>query len=285
MKILITGSKGFLGTYFKNNFSIDNHELIYGTTSKSNNDNYKVFDDLYQNIEEVLFNKKVEAIIHFASIIPKTFDETNYKLFEDNVKMMKNLYEYAIKNHLKKFIYLSSFGSMDNPKLLDIKDFYTMSKITGEHFCSMMESKNIDAVSFRISAPYGEYSKVKNVINIFIDKALKNEDIGMFGTGSREQNFTYAGDIINAIDSVLNRSINGTYEIVSQENISMLNLAKLIKTLTSSDSKIVFNNEIDPQENYRPSYNFQKAYNDFGYKPKYSLEDGLKNYIKWYLNK
>ncbi|MCF6339851.1 MAG: NAD(P)-dependent oxidoreductase [Sulfurimonas sp.] len=285
MNILVTGSKGFLGTYFKNNFLNNKDKIIYGTTSEVEDSAYMVFDDLYQNIEKVLKNQKIDVIIHFASIIPKTFEETNYTLFENNNKMMNNLYEYSVKNHLNKFIYLSSFGSMNDPKLLDIKDFYTMSKITGEHFCSMMEAKGTDTVSFRISAPYGEYSKVKNVINIFIDKALKNEDITLFGTGSREQNFTYAGDIINAVGLVLEKRVNGIFEIVSNNNISMLSLARLIKTLIQSESKIIFNNKIDPQEDYRPSYCSKKAFISFGYKSKYSLEDGLKKHINWYINR
>ena len=284
MKILVTGSNGFLGSYFKNNFSNNSNKFIYGTTSKSNDNNYKIFDDLYHNIDDNLLNEKVEAIIHFASIIPNNFEEASYKLFENNIIMMNNLYNFAIKNNLKKFIYLSTFGSMNNPELLDIKDFYTMSKITGEHFCSIMENKNIASVSFRISAPYGEYSKTKNVINIFIDKAVNNENITIFGSGAREQNFTYVGDILNAIELVLNKNITGTYNIVSQKNVSMLDLAKLIIDLTSSKSKIVFNNQIDPQEDYRPNYSYHKAYKDFGFKPTYNLKDGLKKYLNWYIN-
>lgn len=172
---------------------------------------------------------------------------------------------------------------MDHPENLDIKDFYTMSKITGEHFCSIMNFKKIDAVSLRISAPYGEYSKNKNVLNIFLDKALKNEDIIVYGNGSREQNFTYAGDILNALELILKKKISGTYNVTSNQNISMFNLAKLIKEITKSKSRIVFNNKVDPQESYRPKYNSKKAFKTFGYKSKFDLKDGLQKYINWYL--
>ena len=198
--------------------------------------------------------------------------------------MMNNLYKFSVKNNVKKFIYISSFGSMDYPENLDIKDFYTMSKVTGEHFCSIMNFKKIHAVSLRVSAPYGEYSKNKNVLNIFLDKALKREDIMVYGKGTREQNFTYAGDIVHAIELILKKKkISGTYNITSNRNISMLNLAKLVKVITKSKSKIIFNNKKDPQENYRPKYNLKKAFKTFGYKSKFSLKDGLQKYIKWYL--
>ena len=198
--------------------------------------------------------------------------------------MMNNLYKFSVNNNLKRFIYISSFGSMDHPKILDIKDFYTLSKITGEHFCSMMNFKGIHAVSLRISSPYGEYSKSKNVLNIFINNALKNEDIMVYGKGTREQNFTYAGDVSNALELILNKKkVSGTYDIASNQNISMLNLAILIKSITKSKSRIIFNNRKDLQENYRPKYNSKKANKTFGYKSKFNLKIGLQKYIKWYL--
>ncbi|GAB1465752.1 hypothetical protein MASR2M54_12520 [Aliarcobacter cryaerophilus] len=46
-----------------------------------------------------------------------------------------------------------------------------------------MSKQGINATSFRISAPFGEYSHVKNVLNIFIEKSLNNEDLIIHGTG------------------------------------------------------------------------------------------------------
>ena len=88
---------------------------------------------------------------------------------------------------------------MKTPEKLDIKDFYTLSKITGELFCKMMTERGIAATSLRIPSPYGEYSEQENVLSIFTKKALNDDDIPIFGTGQREQNFIYVGDIINAI--------------------------------------------------------------------------------------
>ena len=146
----------------------------------------------------------------------------------------------------------------------------------------MMNKQNISVSSFRISAPYGEYSKVKNVLNIFLDNALKNKDLCIYGTGKREQNFTYAGDILQAIELAVEKNVKGTYEIVGQNNISMLELAKKIIEITDSKSNIVFTGKEDTQENYRPNYSFKIAFDDFQYFPKYSIEDGLKKYIEWY---
>lgn len=285
MRILLTGSNGFLGTYIRNYISNKyKNNIICGTTSVIRDKNFIKFSPLYRDINEVLQNENIDCIIHTAAIIPKSFDDATYDLFLANTEMMKNLYEFAIKRHVKKFIYLSGFGSMTKPDLLDIGDYYTMSKILGEHFCSMMIRKGICAVSFRISSPFGEYSHAKNVLNIFVDRALRNQDLIIYGKGSREQNFTYAGNVLYAIELALEKDVSGTYEIVGEKSISMLELAKLIVRISNSKSKIVFSGTEDPQENYRPRYSFEKAFKDFGYYPKYKFEEALERYIWWYKN-
>ena len=279
---LVTGSNGFLGTFFRKYFFDGGHTFIYGTTSDVCDGNLVKFESLYDDIEVKLADQKIDVIIHFASVIPKSFKNATYELFLKNVRMMHNLYQFSIKKGVVKFIYISGFGSMENPQILDIKDFYTLSKIVGEHFCSMMCEFGIKAVSFRISAPYGEFYRSRNVIRIFVEKALKNEEIMVFGSGKREQKFTYAGEVMFAINLALKKDVTGIYEIVSEKNISMLALAKLVKKLTRSKSRILTNTFPDPQEDYKPRYSYKKAYKVFGYRPKYSIEEGLRRYIEWY---
>ena len=84
-----------------------------------------------------------------ASEIPSDFNDTDFRLFDRNVNMMNNLFHFSTDNQIDKFIYLSSFGSMQNPKMYDVKDYYTLSKITGEHFCALMESHNIQTASLK----------------------------------------------------------------------------------------------------------------------------------------
>lgn len=88
---------------------------------------------------------------------------------------------------------------------------------------------------------------------------------------------------MQAIELAINNNINGNYEIVGEKSISMLELAKIIIKLTSSKSKIIFNGLEDAQENYRPTY-VLKAFDDFGYYPKYKIEEALGKYLKWYKN-
>lgn len=280
MKIAVTGSNGFLGKYFKQFTNIDESDIVFLTTS-SPSDGQLVCEPLYENIDDVLDDKGIDTIIHFAAVIPTLFADADYELFSKNMKMMNNLYNFSIKKDIKKFIYISSFGSMNNPSSYDIKDFYTLSKIAGEHFCAMMEAHGIQTASMRISAPYGEYAKARTVINIFIDKAIKDEPIEIFGTGKREQNFTYAGDILQAIELSLSKNVSGVYSIVSKQNSNMLELARSILNVTGSSSELIIGKQLDNQEDYAPNYDYARAKNELMYEPKYTLYSGLKRYIKW----
>ena len=284
MNIFVTGSNGFLGTYFRKNNKMQNCDIIYGTTS--DNKFTLRFNNLYSNIFEKLNDKQIDIIIHFASVIPKSFQSANFEdIYLPNTKMMNNLYNYSVSNGIKKFIYISSFGSMKEPNNLDIHDFYTMSKIAGEHFCSIMETNGIQTASLRLSAPYGEYSHTKNVINLFIEKAIKSDNIEIFGSGEREQNFIYVEDIVNAIGLCVEKDVSGIYNIISQHNTSMLNLAKVILKIINSKSKILINERTDPQEGYKPNYTYNRAFKEIGFKPQYDIERGLKKYINWLSNK
>lgn len=284
MKILITGCSGFLGTYLRKNFQNSKYNFLYGTTSRElSGRNVLKFDPEYKNILDN--DLGIDAIIHCASVIPTNFEYSSFNTFNANNRMMNALYEYSIRFNISKFVYISGFGSMMNPRELDVRDFYTASKITGELFSSMLSTQEIDAVSFRISSPYGEYFRGNNVIKKFTDMAIKNRTINVYGTGKREQNFTYAGDVLQAIKLVLKKNISGTFNIVSDRNTSMLDLAYMIKKITKSKSEIVTNLVEDSQEEYRPKYSLTRASEAFGYKPTYTLEIGLRNFIEWYTRK
>lgn len=280
--ILITGANGFIGKYIKKFNDFQNYNVIYGTTSNiTSDDKYLIFDKLYSNINIVLKDTKIDIVIHCASIIPNSFDSSDKNLFFDNTMMMTNLYDFALKQKLKKFIYLSSFGSMENTENYDIKDYYTLSKVTGEHICSMMQNKEIETASLRISSPFGEFYSKNNVLSMFIDLALQNKTLNIYGSGNREQNFIYVGNILEYMNCCLKYRTSGVYNVVHKNNISMKQLAQTVVRLCNSESKIEIGNKEDPLENVNlPKYSLVKS-GEINYKEKYTFENALMKYIEY----
>lgn len=284
MNILITGASGFLGKNIQEHFHT-RYRLI--CVSTSNKEPYIKLTKNFDNINERLADINIDCVIHLASVIPTNFKDADFhKCFLPNTIMLNNLYKFMILKNIKKFIYISSFGSMEDYANYKIKDYYTLSKIHGEHICSMMESAGIETASLRIPSPYGPYMKEENVINTFINNALNNLDINVYGSGKREQNFIYVEDVIQAIEKfiITKNGINGVYYIVSEKNTSMLELAQVIKQICNSESRIIVGKYEDPQEFFSPQYDYNRAYCEIGYKPNYNIYSGLTKYIEWYIN-
>jgi nucleoside-diphosphate-sugar epimerase len=282
-KTLITGANGFLGQFFYNSKKLSNENIIFCSTSTSEF-GVKVASE-YSSLESSVAGEEINSIIHLASVIPSDFKLSNYDLFEKNTRMMENLMSFSLKNNVKRFVYLSSFGSMNRPSSYDVKDHYTLSKIVGEHYCSMMSSKGISSISLRLSSPFGEFSFRKNVISIFTEQAINQKPINVFGSGQRKQNFIYAEDIVDCVKNCLKTTTEGVYSLIGSETVSMLSLAHLVKEIAESKSEIVIGNQIDPLEKSTPPfYNETSSVSQLGFVPSYSLEQGLKRYIDWKKN-
>ena len=281
-KVLITGSNGFIGSYFRKYCNKKKQDYIFGTSSKSSGADLVKFKSLYKNITSLLQNHDIYSIVHLAAIIPETFQDTNfYDHFLPNIEMMNNLSEFALKNNVKRFINISSFGSMKIPEHCDVNDYYTLSKVTGELFCQLLNTNNIKSISLRLPSVFGEYFKRKSVVNIFIKNALNGDNLVIYGNGQEKRNFIYAGDVLNIIELCLNNDITGTYAFVSEKNTSIIDLAEEILKITKSDSKIIFSgNEMNKMPD-EPKYDYSKTRNYLKYTPVYSLHDGLKKYIEW----
>jgi nucleoside-diphosphate-sugar epimerase len=282
MTLLITGSCGFIGQYLYHTGVLKEFNVIWGTTSNfEKSRDYIKFDSLYSNISDVLKDTRVDVIIHLAAVIPQTFEASSYELFRQNTLMMEHISRFALSKKISKLIYTSTFGSMNSPASYDIKDYYTLSKITGEHFCSILNSKGISTLALRLSSPYGEYNNRNSVIKIFADRALSNKPIEVYGTGSRVQNFIYVGDVAGSILKCIQVQDFGVYSVVNNQNTTMLELATRIVEQASSTSEIIVGQNPEPNAESLVEYQQSRSVEVLGYNLQYTIEKGLSNYLHW----
>lgn len=283
MRVLVTGGRGFIASYFRAHSQMKGFEFIYGTTGSASSNFERAVAPNYADALSIFGNEKIDAIVHIASKIPSSFATTTYEdAFQPNLQMMNNLYNLALEKRVSKFIYLSTFGSMSDSQKLDLKDFYTASKICGEHFCSMLEAQGVQTASLRISSPYGEFANKRTVLSLFVDRALKNQDITVHGTGSRSQNFVYAGDVVSAIEKCFERDVTGVYSILGAQNTTMIELAKTAIAVTGSQSKLIVGEKPDEQEGYNfPHRTDDKTRLELGFLPQVDLQTGMQRYVSW----
>ena len=236
-----------------------------------------------------LNDKDINAIIYLASNIPKSFQEVHWDLFHENCVMHKQILDYWSINkcHL---IYASSCSVYGSSSLIPWNEenatfpdnYYSISKRVGEMLFYQEFQKGLPLTVLRINALYGANSNRKTVINIFLEKALQNEDIILFGNGTRKQDFIYFKDVASAVLRAYIDKKYDIYNIASGKTITMQELADLIINLTNSSSKIIYSGTPDPQEGRNVDIDISKAQDKLGFVPKYSLQEGLNECISHY---
>jgi dTDP-glucose 4,6-dehydratase len=141
----------------------------------------------------------------------------------------------------------------------------------------------VDSKIVRIFNTYGERMRINDgrVVPTFIYQALRNEPVTVAGDGSQTRSFCYFSDLIEGIYRLLLSDYNEPVNIGNPNELSILDFAKKIISLTGSSSEIVFKalNADDPKVR-RPDIALAKKL--LGWEPKVLLDDGLQRTIAWF---
>jgi len=300
MKILITGTTGFIGRrLFEKLSRTDNELYLLGRNLdkriKISSKKIKKFEyDLIKGDEKL--SKKigeVDCLVHLGGFVPRScspiLDDFN-KSFETNIngtyRLLKNF-----KDSIRKVVYASTLDVYGTPRRIPITEdhptsptsFYGLSKLVGEKIISIFCERNrIKYTILRFSNVFGEGEVFQRAIPNFIKASIKGKDITIFGDGSDIRDYIYVDDAIDAIILAIKKDCEGVYNIATGKGTAIKNLAKKIAKLSGKQINIIFK----PKQK-TPSkiiFDITKAERELGYFPKISLEEGLKREINWYKN-
>ncbi|GAG16609.1 unnamed protein product, partial [marine sediment metagenome] len=142
---------------------------------------------------------------------------------------------------------------------------------------------NIDIRIARIFNTYGPRMRKDDgrVVPNFINQALKDEPITVYGDGKQTRSFCYVNDLIEGIYKLMLSDINEPVNLGNPEEHNILEFAELIKELTKSESKVVFE-ELPTDDPHVRCPDISKAKKEIGWEPKVSLEEGLTKTISWF---
>ena len=144
-------------------------------------------------------------------------------------------------------------------------------------------SHGVDTKIIRIFNSYGPKMRDHDgrAIPNFIDQALKNEPLTVYGDGLQTRSFCYVTDLIAGIYKLMLSDLNEPVNIGNPNEMSLLSLAKKIIELTGSKSVIEYKSlPTDDPKVRRPD--ITKAQAQLGWQPVVSLDDGLENTIDWF---
>ncbi len=149
------------------------------------------------------------------------------------------------------------------------------------HYYHKLETRIV-----RIFNTYGPRMRIKDgrAIPAFFTQALKGEDLTVFGDGSQTRSFCYYTDLVEGIYRLLNSKENLPVNLGNPVEISILTIAKKIKEITASQSKISFASLPQDDPKIRQP-DITKAKNIINWSPKVNLDQGLKNTLQYFKSK
>ena len=144
-------------------------------------------------------------------------------------------------------------------------------------------SHGVDTRIVRIFNTYGPRMRVSDgrALPAFISQALNGEDLTVFGDGSQTRSFCYVSDLVEGIYRLLVSDVNEPVNIGNPTEITLLDFAKEIISMTGSKSEIAFDPlPVDDPKCRQPD--ISKAKKLLDWEPKVSRADGLKKTIEYF---
>lgn len=299
MRILVTGSEGFIGSNLIRNLSKDNY--VCGVDIQDQKDYNKNINYYYRNCDlcdsdntkEIIKYEEPDVIIHLASHPGISWSIKNPDdCIKNNYDSSLNLLEAVRLLSLDtRFIYASSssvYGRNSNKDRLKESDAdnvtvgnpYALSKVMTEKIFQLYNlSYGIRSIGLRFFNIYGPYLRDDLVINIFI-RDIMNKTKSIVTDTSRD--FTYIDDVISSIRLMIRGYANyDIYNIGRSESIRIETLYKMLQLLMNKDNLYTI---ICPKswETIYTEANIDRLKSDLNYTPTVSIFDGLKKYLSWY---
>lgn len=286
MKILLTGSSGYIGSSLQKFFGSKYEFIPFDLRGNTKRD----VRDLAKVKQEV---RGVDGVLHLAAISrPKWGFKDPHLCVSTNILGTLNVLEALRQINPRAWIILGSsrevFGNQNKFPVSekagrDPLNAYGVSKMAGEDLLRLYaKNYGLRCLTIRFCGVYTGAKDIKDrVIPRLIAQALKNEPLTIEGSGEKRFDYVYIDDALLGVSKAINfmRGKSGGFyndiTFAANNPVSLKDLAKLIILLSQSRSKIVFTSGRSyDQHGFSGSY--VKAHRLLGWKPKVKLEKGLK---------
>ena len=296
MKILVTGVAGFLGSALAQRLLEDGHEVL-GLDDLSTGKEEVIPEGVEFELGDMLDRPKlwtllqgVECVYHLAAkvavqesiLYPREYNSTNVG---GTVSVMEAMRDVGVK----RVVFTSSGAVYGAQKAQPLHELmvpspdspYAVSKLSAEFYVKTIGKLwGIETVTLRIFNAYGPGQHLPAdhppVIPNFLKQAVKGGSLIVHNSGSQTRDFIYLDDVVNAITSAGTATdVDGaTINIGSGKEYSVIDLVNNVIELTGADTETIYNHKATGGVS-RMRADITRASKLLGYKPKFSLVDGL----------
>jgi nucleoside-diphosphate-sugar epimerase len=308
--VLVTGCAGFIGWKVaqmllekgKRVIGIDDMNDYYDpalkewrlNTLKDNlNFNFYQLDIAdYEGLKDIFVNNKIEIVINLAARAGvRASVENPWVYLDTNIKGTLNLLECSKEFKVKKFILASTssiYGLQEMPFNEEGKTDtplapYAATKKGAEVLCySYHYLYNLDISIVRYFTVYGPAGRPDMSIFKFIKNIEAGKPIPVFGDGEQTRDFTYIDDIADGTIKAIKPTGYEIFNLGSDHPVKLNFVIKLIEENLGKKAKIKFLPRHPADVTATWAY-IEKAKNLLKWKPKISIEHGIENTVKWFL--
>lgn len=304
----MTGSSGFIGTNLCESLLLDGFEVVgvdsltenYSTLLKKKNTEFLrrhtkfVFheeDLLNSNLSELFSN--IDVVCHLAGQ-PSVHNSwgVDFGVYSQrNIVLTQKLLQAARESGVVKFVNSSSssvYGAITNGKTKESDEKnpispYGVTKLAAENLVTLYGSEfNLQTVSLRYFTVYGPRQRPDMAFSKLISSALEGKPFPLHGDGSQIRDFTFVGDVVDAIKLAAFKDVNAgaVFNIGGGNPTSMSSAIEIIESLLNRSIKI-HRQSFGPGNPKTTSADCSKAAELLGWKPKVNITEGLIEQCKW----
>jgi len=302
---IVTGGAGFIGSHLVEELVKSGRTVVVlDDFSNGSRDNLNsvasqveiVELDISEPFSTVFEHTKVDEIYCLACYPRQVSFSDPRRDCEVNLIGTVNALELArIKN--AKVAFASNTGIVSNPVTLPVNETfppnpltpYDTNKLASEHLLRIYASVcNVKTIVLRFASVYGPRQRVNEklgwrpVIPEFCGKLLRGLSPVIDGDGSQTRDFVFVKDIVGGVISAMESDSNDgdVFILGTNTETSILELYRMICELVKADIPPKHGPR-KPEEIARMKYDYSKAQDAFGWRPKTHLSNGLKQTIQW----
>ncbi|MEJ6981354.1 NAD-dependent epimerase [Pedobacter sp. P351] len=344
MKVLVTGSAGFIGFHLVKRLlergdevtGIDNindyydvnlkygrlHEtgveedrIEYGkSVQSSTNENYQFVKlDLTdsEGLHELFLHSKFDAVCNLAAQAGVRYSLTNPRAYmESNIVGFLNILECSRHYSIKHLLYASSSSvyGLNTKMPFSVNDnvdhpvsLYAASKKSNELMAHAYSHLfNLPTTGLRFFTVYGPWGRPDMALFIFTKNIIENKPIDVFNFGNMQRDFTYVDDIIEGIVMAFDQPAKSNpkwdssdpnpassiapYSVLNIGRGQSVNLCDFVREIEDNLGKSAIINYLPLQDGDVPRTwaDVHTLNTEYGYKPKVSVNEGVRNFVSWY---
>ncbi len=296
MNIGVIGGSGFIGSHVVDKLMEVGHEVTVFDIKKPHRS-----DVPHTNIEitdlpktTVALTGSYDAVYLLAAVADVNDVQRNpVEASAVNIMGVANVLEAARRNSIGRVILASTVwvygltsqdnGDEDSPiHLTKAEHIYTSQKVSAELIChSYRAMYGQEFTILRYGVPYGPRARGGTVLATFVQRALNNQPLSIFGEGTQGRGFIYVEDLAKGNVAALQEvARNQTYNLEGKRLVSVREVAETVR-------QVLGNVTIEYKEARTADFggklvSAEKARRELGWQPTVDFEEGARNYIAWY---